>query len=80
MAKFTLTLSDADEEGGIAAHVEWDPPLESDDDSYATPAQCEGAFMLEVLQRRASGQTLEQIAEEMNEDEYPSVGGYEPEN
>lgn len=79
MAKFTLTLEDADDDGGIACRVEFDPPLTTEE-VEATPAQCEGAFILEVLQRRASGQSLDQIADEMDEDEYPSVGGYEPEN
>lgn len=76
MAKVTISLEDTEEEGGVACHVEFNPPVPTEDDVEVTTAQYEGAFVVEVLQRRASGQTLTQIAEEM-EDDTLAVGGLE---
>lgn len=78
MAKVDLTLSDSDEEGGVSFKVVFDPPVE-DDEKDLTPAQAEGAFIMEIMVRRAQGESLQQIAEEMDEEEYGLVvGGYEP--
>lgn len=78
MPKVTMTIEDADDSGGISFSVEFNPSI-SNDETVLSPAQAEAAFMIEVMQRRASGQTLDQIAEEMADDEYGSVaGGYEP--
>jgi hypothetical protein len=78
MNKVIIELSDTDDDGGVSFHVEFDPPI-TNDDQILTPAQAEAAFMIEVMQRRASGQTLQQIAEEMDDEEYGhTAGGYEP--
>jgi hypothetical protein len=78
MASVNITLSDTDEDGGVAFRVDFDPPVE-DTDIMLTPAQAEGAFIMEVMARRAQGESLSQIAAEMDEDEYGLVvGGYEP--
>lgn len=76
MAKVTIELSDSEEEGGVNCRVEFDPPVSTKDDEEVTVAQYEGAFLVEIMQRRASGQPLSQIAEEM-EDDSLAVGGLE---
>lgn len=78
MGKITVVLEDTDDDEGVSFHVEFDPPI-TNEDEYLTAAQAEAAFMVEIMQRRASGQTLEQIAEEMSDEEYgTTAGGYEP--
>lgn len=78
MAKVTLTIADDEtEEDGVLFRVEFDPPL--DDDQIITAAQSEAALILEIMQRRAMGETLKEIAEEVDDDEYGRIaGGYEP--
>lgn len=75
MAKVSIILSDTEEEGGVSCHVEFSPGV--DEATELTTAQSEGAFLIELLQRRASGQTLAQIAEEMQDD--TTFGGLEVE-
>ncbi len=76
MAKVYITLEDTEEEGGVACQVEFNPPVQTEEEIELTTAQSEGAFLVEFLQRRASGQTMSQIAEEM-EDDTVAVGGLE---
>jgi hypothetical protein len=79
MATVTLTLSDDEtDEDGILFKVVFDPPIE-DDDQVLTAAQSEAALILEIMQRRAMGESLKQIAEEVDDDEYGRIaGGFEP--
>lgn len=72
MASVIITISDTDSDGGVNVKAEFDPALE-DDETELTPAQAEGAFLIEVIQRRGSGQTLAEIASEMNDDEYGTL-------
>lgn len=77
MPLITITLEDTEEVDGINFKVVFDPPI--NDDTVLSAAQSEAAFILEVMQRRASGETLAEIAEEMDDDEYGRLaGGYEP--
>lgn len=79
MATVTLTLADDDtDEDGVLFKVIFDPPLE-DEDQVLTAAQSEAALILEIMQRRAMGESLKQIAEEVDDDEYGRIaGGFEP--
>lgn len=74
MAKVNIVIEDTDDDGGVSFHVEFDPPVDTDV-SVLSAAQSEGAFIVELMQRRASGETLTQIAEEM--DDYGTVGGFD---
>lgn len=78
MPTVTITLQDDDSEpDAIQFKVQFDPPI--NDETVVTAAQSEAAFLLEVMQRRASGQTLQEIANEMDDDEYGrTAGGFEP--
>lgn len=78
MPTVTITLQDDDSEpDAIQFKVQFDPPI--NDETVVTAAQSEAAFLLEVMQRRASGQTLQEIADEMEDDQYGrEAGGFEP--
>lgn len=66
MATVTITLADDGTEDGVLFRVQFDPPLKDDD--MLTAAQSEAGWLIEVMQRRASGETLAQMAAEMDDD------------
>lgn len=78
MAKVTLTLTDDEtEEDGVLFRVEFDPPLTAE--TVLSAAQSEAALILEIMQRRASGESLHEIADAVDDDEYGRIAGeYEP--
>jgi hypothetical protein len=72
MAKVNIVITDTEEDGGVNFRVEFDPPIREDQD-YITHAQDEAGFILEIMQHRADGLTLKEIAEVMDEDEHGAV-------
>jgi hypothetical protein len=73
VAKVTLTFTDTEEDGGVNFRVEFDPPLSSDESADVTHAQAEGMFIAEIMTRRAEGQTLAEMAEEIDDADYGEV-------
>lgn len=72
MNRVIITLSDNDDEDGVNLRVEFDPPLDRDAETVSH-AQAEAAFLIEIIKRRAQGQTLQEMANEVNEEEYGTV-------
>lgn len=72
MAEVNITLSDTDEDGGVNLRVEFDPPVTQDQEEL-TQAQAEGALVLEIIRLRAEGNSLAQIAEQINEEDYGTI-------
>ncbi len=72
MAQVNIIITDTEEEGGVNFKVEFDPPIREDQE-YITHAQDEAGFILEIMQHRADGLTLKEIAEVMDEDEHGAV-------
>lgn len=72
MATVNILLMDTEEEGGVTFRVEFDPPIKGDEE-YLSHAQAEAAFLIEIMRRRTEGQTLVQMASEIDEDEYGEV-------
>jgi hypothetical protein len=77
MPTVTITIQDVpDSDDEVNFGVVFDPPLE--DDSIITAAQSEAAFIIEVMQRRASGQNLSQMADEMDDEEFGTIEPVDP--
>lgn len=66
MAQVSITLADDGTDDGVLFRVEFDPPLK--EDSLLTAAQSEAGWLIEVMQRRASGQSLAEMAVEMDDE------------
>jgi hypothetical protein len=76
MPTVTITIQDVPDSDEVNFGVVFDPPLE--DDSIITAAQSEAAFIIEVMQRRASGQNLSQMADEMDDEEFGTIEPVDP--
>ena len=72
MAEVKIIITDTEEVGSVNFRVEFDPPLR-DDLETLTHAQAEAAFLLEVMNHRAEGLSLSEIAELIDESEYGEV-------
>lgn len=71
MAKVIFIIEDKDDDDGVSCRVEFDPPVDSEEDLDASAAQSEAVFLLEVLQRHASGETLAEMAVDMDQQYNP---------
>lgn len=70
MAQVHIIFTDTDDEN-VNLTVEFEPPVTSE--SEGTPAQCEAAFMIEIMQRHAKGETLAEIAVDLDETNPPGT-------
>lgn len=68
MPQVTIILEDDGTDDGVLFKVQFDPPL--NDDDILTPAQSEAGWLIEVMQRRASGETLAEMSKDMDDEYY----------
>lgn len=72
MAEVKIIITDTEEDGGVNFRFEFDPPLRDDQD-ILTHAQAEAAFLLEVMNHRAEGLSLEEMVPLIDESEFGDV-------
>lgn len=71
MAEVKIIISDT-EESGVNFRIESSPPLDGTEEEL-THAQAEAAFLLEIIEHRAEGFSLAEIAERVDDSEYGEV-------
>ncbi len=71
MAKVTITFEDS-KKGHVTMGVDFDPPVGDDD---GTPAQHFGATIMVIASRHAQGESLMDIAEDLDDEESAYVVG-----